>query len=276
VEVGILSLNNDQTHLKGIWNVDKPSIDRAHSQHIPLSIPYQQEKTEGWSISFSPAAVLGAFVLPVGAFSSAIAAMPTVNVQRGKGHKISVETVPMEFSANELFIQCNGVIFSGPKYGRRGQMPSSLGRFTMESLANIFDSDDEQSQVGISLTTILETADDVPIDKSVLEHSAGAVPHVTIVTRAEITKQAQKRPQRCNRHRVTNLPAKFPDGETQISSSSHRHQWRSFKAGYVRSFLSATPDPCPAAYAFSRPHPAMHRFSPWPPLSNRNSTKSGA
>jgi hypothetical protein len=53
----------------------------------------------------------------------------------------------------------------------------------------MFHSDEEQDQVGISLAAIGGMVHDVTIDKSVLDHTAGAVPHVRIANRAEITKR---------------------------------------------------------------------------------------
>jgi hypothetical protein len=53
----------------------------------------------------------------------------------------------------------------------------------------MFHSDEEQDQVGISLAAIGGMVHDVTIDKSVLDHSAGAVPHVRIANRTEVTKK---------------------------------------------------------------------------------------
>jgi hypothetical protein len=68
VELGIFLVNNDRTHLEGIWSVDRASIDSGtFTTCAPHYTRLQTEKIKGWSISFSPAAMLGALVLPASA-----------------------------------------------------------------------------------------------------------------------------------------------------------------------------------------------------------------
>jgi hypothetical protein len=124
VDLGIFSVANDRTHGEGIWKVDKASIDNGTlTTYAPQHTIVQQETTEGWSISFSPAAVLGALAFPASALTSTTAVMPIVSVHRGKHNEGSTDNISMELSANELFIRCNDAVYPVPKYAQGWLMP---------------------------------------------------------------------------------------------------------------------------------------------------------
>ncbi|MDR1432946.1 MAG: hypothetical protein LBI61_01215 [Puniceicoccales bacterium] len=192
VELGVFTVANDKTHLEGIWNVDRASIDSGtFTTSAPKHSVSQSESVEGWSVSFSPAAILGALVLPVTA-STVMAALPTVAVQSGERDGTSVKTMPMKLSASAIFIRCNDAVFSGSQISAKAVDAIVSGKLTVQSIGNLFSSHGKQSVVGVSLSALAGMVHDVSIDRSIMDHSLGAVPTIRIANREEVSKQVDK------------------------------------------------------------------------------------
>ncbi|MDR2067546.1 MAG: hypothetical protein LBP41_00980 [Holosporaceae bacterium] len=66
MKFGALRVTNDRTHLEGVWNIS--ARGEIHTRELTASTPKhivtQAQETSGWSVSLSPAALLGAYLNP--------------------------------------------------------------------------------------------------------------------------------------------------------------------------------------------------------------------
>jgi hypothetical protein len=171
VDVGVLRVANDRTHLEGVWNVS--GRGEIETKELTMSAPkhavIQTTETHGWSVSLSPAALLGAalaFATPggIGAME-ALSCLPNVAVHESGGSSSSTAHVPAILKADDLFIRCDNAVFSGAKIHSRLMEAIVTGDLTVESLADEFRSESHSTDIGISLAAIGGLVQDVKIDR---------------------------------------------------------------------------------------------------------------
>jgi hypothetical protein len=190
IELGIFTVSNDRTHLEGIWNVDRASIETgefttAASQH---SVE-QRVDTKGWSISFSPAAILGALVANATMIPTALSILPSPSVQKSTQATQSAHSAPMVLHANELFLRCNDAVFSGSNIRAAVVHAIVGGNLTVESLTDLFDSAGKQGNIGASLSALAGLVSEVKLERAVMDHGLGAIPNIRIANQGAVEKK---------------------------------------------------------------------------------------
>ena len=140
----------------------------------------QTTETHGWSVSLSPAALLGAALAcatPAGiGAAEALGCLPNIGVHESGGSSSSTSHVPAILRADDLFIRCDNAVFRGSKIHARLLEAIVAGDLTVESLADEFRSDSHSADVGVSLAAIGGMTQDVKPDARFSDPRLGAVP----------------------------------------------------------------------------------------------------
>ncbi|MDR2598241.1 MAG: hemagglutinin repeat-containing protein [Holosporales bacterium] len=174
LDIGVLRVSNDRTHLEGIWHVNSASIETGQlTTEAPKYTGSQESETSGWSVSLNPAALLGAGLMPGAA--TAIGALPSVSVVERDGTTSTTRHLPMQFEADELFVRCNDAVFSGSTI--RAKMIDMIvaGDMTVETLLNTFRAESSNTQVSGSIAAIFGAVKGVKLDRS-LDASLAPIP----------------------------------------------------------------------------------------------------
>jgi hypothetical protein len=106
VDVGVLRVSNDRTHLEGIWHVDKCSIETGTLTTVaPKHTVSQKTESRGWSLSLNPAALLGAYLAPasLGLATKIGSSLPNVAFQESESTSDSTHHEQMNMQA--LFVK---------------------------------------------------------------------------------------------------------------------------------------------------------------------------
>ncbi len=181
VELGVFVINNKRTHLEGIWNIDKASIDTEEfTTAAPKHTIDQYVRTSGWSLSFSPTALLSSIIAPMSTLPTILSVMPAVGIQSGHGSEQTEENLPMRLSANEIIIRCDDALFSGAQIKAALVNAVVQGTLTLESLTNLFDSTGKHNAVNAGLSAMFSAVTNVTIDRSVFDHTLSAVPNIRV------------------------------------------------------------------------------------------------
>jgi len=166
IETGILRVSNDRTHLEGMWNVTgRGEIETGTlTTTAPKHTIDTHTETSGYSISLSPAALLSAYLNP--ALLTITACLPNVSVVNQSGTSSQTTHTPMTMNANDLFIRCNDAVFSGSTIHAKTLEALITGDLTIESLADMFQSESTNSNFGIALSGIASLMQTIPSDVS--------------------------------------------------------------------------------------------------------------
>jgi hypothetical protein len=176
IETGILRVTNDRTHLEGEWDVSgRGEIDTGKfSMSAPRHTVTQTTETSGWSVSLSPAALLGAYLDPC--LLTGLGCLPNVAVHESDGSSSSTSHAPTILRADDLFIRCGDAVFSGAQIHARLLEAIVTGDLTVESLADEFRSESESRDFGLCLGAIASLTQEVKPDAGFGDPRLGAVP----------------------------------------------------------------------------------------------------
>jgi hypothetical protein len=122
----------------------------------------QTQETTSWSVSLSPAALLGAYLAP--GLPTALGCLPNVAVQQSDGTSSSTTHAPTILRADDLSIHCDNAVFSGSKIHARLMEAIVDGSLTIETLTDEFRSDSHSTAIGGSLAAISGMLRDVKVD----------------------------------------------------------------------------------------------------------------
>lgn len=122
IKVGVLRITNDRTHLEGIWDVDQGTIHTGKfTTASPKNTVEQKTKVSGWSVSLSPAALLGTGIR-ISPLSSAI--LPNISSNR--------------FAETNIFSSCFRLRYTFVCFLNLGGMGPSLFFQTQFVLFSVF------------------------------------------------------------------------------------------------------------------------------------------
>ncbi|KAH0790225.1 hypothetical protein GPJ56_005798 [Histomonas meleagridis] len=175
VEVGILKINNDRTHLEGIWKVNKASIETGKiTSDSPKHTIEQSSKTKGFNISLSPIAFIEACISPT------IGTLPNISVFESEVSFDQTNHSNMIIEAGDLFIRCNDAIFRGSTIRANVIEMLVSGNLTIETIKDLFKSESNNTQISSSLSSINSLIQGVKVDNSILNPKLGVVPTIRI------------------------------------------------------------------------------------------------
>lgn len=187
VKVGVLVVSNDRTHLEGIWDVNKARIDtKEFTTKAPEHTVEQEAKTRGWSVSLSPAAVLGA---SLGGISPAVGFLPNVAVQKADSKFKQRSPQPMVLTCDDLFIRCDDVVFSGSKIRSRLLEMIVTGDLKIETLLGEFLSESNSSAISASLGALYGAVKNIDSAPSLRDPRLGAVPRMRFASEEQLLRK---------------------------------------------------------------------------------------
>ena len=147
-------------------------------------------ETHGYTVTFSPAAVLGTGL----GVSAAVGCLPSVSVQNGSGSSTTTVHAPMTLEADDLFIRCDDAVFRGAQIRARLLEAIVTNDLTIETLADEFRSDSHSSAISGNLSAIYGMVQSSESDAGLREAhlrdpGLGAVPTMRFANEREMTRR---------------------------------------------------------------------------------------
>ena len=178
IEVGILRISNDKTHMEGIWNVDKASIEANElTIQAPKRTVFQEVKSSGMRVLLSAAALFSSAFLST---NPALAFVPSVDFQKGQSITTQELFEPAELNANELFIRIGDGLFSGSQIRAKALEMIVEKNLKIETLAEVFKSEMKDQKVGIGLGSLFAEASKGDVPFNFLSPKLAAIPTFSI------------------------------------------------------------------------------------------------
>jgi hypothetical protein len=230
VEVGLLRIHNDRTHLEGIWTVDQAHIQTGELRAIsPRATVEQHSRSSGWAISFSPLILLN-LALPATALSW-VASLPTLSFQNASsdGHWESV--LPSQFRANELFIRCDNAVFSGSQVEAKLLELMVTGQIRIEALTDLFQGHSRQRNFALSLSAAFGAIQSIPrAERLPIDSGLSAVPQFSIAREDELLERVHQAAALVGHEQFLLQVGKLlhtrgvliPDGHVQLAEGAQR------------------------------------------------------
>ncbi len=176
LDVGILRISNDRTHMEGMWKVGNGYIDTGKLETVaPKSTVRRESKSSGWRITLGSAifsAVLG--------MNNPINALPSIGVMHSENVSYQERYEPVGLSADQLIIKVNDALFSGFQVRSKILEPTSTGQVTVESLRNMFESHSKNESFNTCLAALASCIKEVPVSPSFIDPRLTALPSIRI------------------------------------------------------------------------------------------------
>lgn len=191
INVEILNINNEKTHLEGRWNIrNKGYIDTNNlTANSSYQVVKQNIETNGWSISFSPVNIIQS-IASCGLTPTAF--LPSIGIQDFEMMSNCSQVVPMTLEANELYIRCNNAVFKGSKIRSRLLDMIVTGDLTIESLIDEFKSESHNSSFNMNLSALANLATSNAPFKGLDDQRLGAIPGLSISDEKRLSKKVNK------------------------------------------------------------------------------------
>ena len=186
IEVGAFWLNNDRTDLQGIWNIDHGSIEsKEFTMSAPKHTVTEKVETSGFTISMSPASVLGTAVLGC----NPVTLLPTMSIQEGNGSKSMTAYRPAVLSADRLFIRIDNGILRGSSIKANVLEQIVNGNFTVRTLNDTLQTKNHSSEIAASIGSLFSEAIDVKLPFATADHKLGKFPSARFTNEKSISEK---------------------------------------------------------------------------------------
>ncbi|KAI5530560.1 hypothetical protein TVAGG3_0339860 [Trichomonas vaginalis G3] len=168
MKVGVLFVDNDFTHLEGIWDVDSAEIyTKEFSMKASQNITQTHVKSKGFSVMFSPLNFLKYGGIVPGL--SAMCLLPIVNGFYNGSKSYLSQNVPAKFNANRLLLQCNNALILGSQVKAKIVSMLVSGNLTVETFTDLFKEHALSASITLNCSKIMDevknTSPDVRIGR---------------------------------------------------------------------------------------------------------------
>lgn len=189
MKIGLLRISNDRTHLEGIWDIEgKGTIKTGKfTTQAPKHEVKQEVKTSGYSITFSPDSFLTACFSP----KALVDALPNVSVIEQESRSELTENVAQIVNADDLFIRCDDVVFSGSQIQARLIDAIVTNDLTIEDLRSEFRSESHDNSIGVELSGIASLVHTVKPGVGPSDPRLKSIPRVRFADEEELSRRVQ-------------------------------------------------------------------------------------
>jgi hypothetical protein len=165
IDVGVLWINNDSTHLEGIWKVGEGHIEtKKLTMTAPNHEVNQTVKSKGFSISANPISVVTGNLIPSG------------GIQKGSSKKNIKAYRPAVMSADKLYIRIGEGVLRGSTIKARLLEMIVDGSLTVETLKGIFKSESKNIDFAFNLGALFSEVKGERLPFATMDSKLGAVP----------------------------------------------------------------------------------------------------